>query len=225
MLPSRLMAIISPVGHHLDVWEMRRNDFDYDLCFCRKWKCYQCGGCGILFRLKSFSIYCWSYLSMSFINYVWMFGNMGNCPPLPLPPPTPLKVFGQNDPNEREGGGQWPKDISDPDVLLSKTFKILRGKTILYLLWCDPPRSFPRPTKLCSHYTHCKYFVSNIGVSFLFHFVKLLWALRATANIFSHLLKGGPGFFLNLWEPDVYRLKVLICRNGKLCSHNVKEDL
>ena len=142
-------------------------------------KCYQCGGCGILFRLKSFSIYCWSYLSMSFINY----------------------------------------------VLLSKTFKILRGKTILYLLWCDPPRSFPRPTKLCSHYTHCKYFVSNIGVSFLFHFVKLLWALRATANIFSHLLKGGPGFFLNLWEPDVYRLKVLICRNGKLCSHNVKEDL
>ena len=179
MLPSRLMAIISPVGHHLDVWEMRRNDFDYDLCFCRKWKCYQCGGCGILFRLKSFSIYCWSYLSMSFINY----------------------------------------------VLLSKTFKILRGKTILYLLWCDPPRSFPRPTKLCSHYTHCKYFVSNIGVSFLFHFVKLLWALRATANIFSHLLKGGPGFFLNLWEPDVYRLKVLICRNGKLCSHNVKEDL
>ena len=57
---------------------------------------------------------------MSFINYVWMLDV--------------LKVFGQNDPNEREGGGQWPKDISDPDVLLSKTFKILRGKTILYLL-------------------------------------------------------------------------------------------
>ena len=145
--------------------------------------------------------------------------------PPPLPPPTPLKVFGQNDPNEREGGGQWPKDISDPDVLLSKTFKILRGKTILYLLWCDPPRSFPRPTKLCSHYTHCKYFVSNIGVSFLFHFVKLLWALTTTANIFSHLFKCSPGFFLNLWEPNIYRLKVLICRNGKLCSNNIKEDL